>query len=49
VPLGRGPTPQEVASAVVYLAGAASVTGVTLAVDGGQHIAWQTPDVGLME
>ena len=21
-----------------------SVTGVTIAVDGGQHIAWQTPD-----
>jgi hypothetical protein len=20
------------------------VTGVTIAVDGGQHIAWQTPD-----
>jgi hypothetical protein len=29
---------------VLYLAGAAGVTGVTLAVDGGQHIAWQTPD-----
>ena len=24
--------------------GARSVTGVTLAVDGGQHLAWQTPD-----
>jgi hypothetical protein len=29
---------------VLYLAGAQSVTGVTIAVDGGQHIAWQTPD-----
>jgi NAD(P)-dependent dehydrogenase (short-subunit alcohol dehydrogenase family) len=44
LPLGRGPTPQDVAGAVLYLAGAAGVTGVTLAVDGGQHIAWETPD-----
>jgi NAD(P)-dependent dehydrogenase (short-subunit alcohol dehydrogenase family) len=45
VPLGRGSSPQEIAAAVVYLAAARSVTGVTLAVDGGQHLAWQTPDV----
>src|SRR5262245_58228461 len=44
VPLGRGPRPEEIADAVLYLAGAHSVTGVTIAVDGGQHIAWQTPD-----
>jgi NAD(P)-dependent dehydrogenase (short-subunit alcohol dehydrogenase family) len=44
VPLGRGPGPQEIADAVLYLAGAASVTGVTIAVDGGQHIAWRTAD-----
>ena len=44
VPLGRGPRPEEIADAVLYLAGARSVTGVTLAVDGGQHIAWETPD-----
>ena len=37
-------TPQDVADAVLYLAGATSVTGVTIAVDGGQHVAWQTPD-----
>lgn len=50
LPLERGPTPQDVADAVLYLAGAAGVTGVTLAVDGGQHIAWQTPDsVGIEE
>jgi NAD(P)-dependent dehydrogenase (short-subunit alcohol dehydrogenase family) len=47
--LGRGPTPEEIAAAVVYLAGARSVTGQTLAVDGGQHIAWQTPDAGIVE
>jgi hypothetical protein len=30
---------------VLYLAQARSVTGVTIAVDGGQRLAWQTPDV----
>lgn len=44
VPLGRGPTPQEIADAVLYLVGADSVTGVMLPVDGGQHLAWKTPD-----
>lgn len=44
VPLGRGPSPEDIAAAVVYLAGAASVTGTVLAVDGGQHIAWRTLD-----
>ena len=45
LPLGRGATPEDVAQAVVFLAGAASVTGETIAVDGGQRLAWQTPDV----
>jgi NAD(P)-dependent dehydrogenase (short-subunit alcohol dehydrogenase family) len=44
VPLGHGPTAEEIAAAVVYLASARSVTGTTLIVDGGQHLAWQTPD-----
>jgi len=44
VPLGRGPSPEDIAAAVLYLAQAGGVTGVTIAVDGGQHIAWQTPD-----
>ncbi len=45
VPLGHGPGADEIAAAVLYLASARSVTGQTIAVDGGQHIAWQTPDV----
>jgi NAD(P)-dependent dehydrogenase (short-subunit alcohol dehydrogenase family) len=50
LPLGRGPQPRDVAEAVVYLAGARGVSGVTIAVDGGQHLAWQTPDtVGVEE
>jgi NAD(P)-dependent dehydrogenase (short-subunit alcohol dehydrogenase family) len=49
VPLGRGPTPEEIAAAVLYLAGAKSVTGETIAVDGGQRLAWRTPDAGVEE
>jgi NAD(P)-dependent dehydrogenase (short-subunit alcohol dehydrogenase family) len=44
LPLDRGPTPQDVAAAVVYLAGAASVTGVTIAVDGGQRLTWRAAE-----
>jgi len=48
--LGRGPTPEELAQAVLFLADAASVTGQVIAVDGGQHLAWQTPDIaGIQE
>ena len=49
VPLGRGPAPQDIADTVLYLAGARSVTGVTVAVDGGQHLAWRTPDSDMAE
>jgi NAD(P)-dependent dehydrogenase (short-subunit alcohol dehydrogenase family) len=44
LPLGHGPTPADIAQAVVFLASARSTTGVIIAVDGGQHIAWKTPD-----
>ena len=49
LPLARGPAPAEIAAAVVFLASARSVTGQTLAVDGGQHIDWRTPDAGIAE
>jgi NAD(P)-dependent dehydrogenase (short-subunit alcohol dehydrogenase family) len=49
VPLQRESSPHDVAAAVVYLSGARSVTGVTIAVDGGQHLAWQTPDASGVE
>jgi NAD(P)-dependent dehydrogenase (short-subunit alcohol dehydrogenase family) len=49
VPLGHGPTPDDIADAVLYLAGAKSVTGVTLAVDGGQHLSWRTADSDIAE
>lgn len=45
IPLGRAVQPDEIAEAVIYLARARSVTGQMIAVDGGQHLAWQTPDV----
>jgi NAD(P)-dependent dehydrogenase (short-subunit alcohol dehydrogenase family) len=44
-PLGRGSTPEDVAQAVVYLARARAVTGTTLLVDGGQHLAASARDV----
>jgi NAD(P)-dependent dehydrogenase (short-subunit alcohol dehydrogenase family) len=47
--LGEGPTPEDIAAAVLYLAEATSVTGVTIAVDGGQHLAWRTADSDIAE
>jgi pteridine reductase len=38
MPLGRLPVPDEIADAVAWLAGAASVTGQTIFVDGGAHL-----------
>jgi NAD(P)-dependent dehydrogenase (short-subunit alcohol dehydrogenase family) len=49
VPLERGPTPEDVAAAVLYLAQAKSVTGTVIAVDGGQHLAWRTADSDIAE
>ncbi len=45
VPLGHGADPQDIAAAVLYLIDARSVTGQMIAVDGGQHLAWRTPDI----
>ena len=47
--LGRGAEPQDVCDAVRYLLTAPSVTGQMIAVDGGQHLIWQTPDVSVTE
>jgi NAD(P)-dependent dehydrogenase (short-subunit alcohol dehydrogenase family) len=49
LPLQRGPTPEDIAAAVVYLAGARNVTGAVIAVDGGQHLAWRTADSDVAE
>jgi len=47
--LGRGSTPADVAGAVRYLLEARAVTGQMIAVDGGQHLIWQTADVSVKE
>ncbi len=47
VPLARAISPDDVADAVLYLAGARNVTGQMIAVDAGQHLSWRTPDVVL--
>jgi NAD(P)-dependent dehydrogenase (short-subunit alcohol dehydrogenase family) len=43
--LQRRASPDEVASALRYLIDARSVTGQMIAVDGGQHLGWKTPDI----
>ncbi len=45
-PLQRGTTPDEICAAVRYILSAPALTGQMLALDGGQHLAWQTPDIG---
>jgi NAD(P)-dependent dehydrogenase (short-subunit alcohol dehydrogenase family) len=45
VPLGHGANPSEIADGVRFILNAAAMTGQTIALDGGQHLAWQTPDV----
>lgn len=47
--LGRGAEPQDVCEAVRYLLSANAVTGQMIAVDGGQHLVWQTADVAVKE
>ncbi|MFH1793748.1 MAG: SDR family oxidoreductase [Pseudomonadota bacterium] len=43
--LERGPDLSEFGATVRYLFETMSVTGQMIAIDGGQHLAWQTPDV----
>lgn len=50
VPLGRGPALEDFASTIHYLWTMKSITGQMIALDGGQHLAWETPDVaGIIE
>ena len=43
--LQRRSSPADIAGAVRYLIDARQVTGQMIAVDGGQHLGWRTPDV----
>jgi NAD(P)-dependent dehydrogenase (short-subunit alcohol dehydrogenase family) len=48
--LKRGPELKEFGATIRYLWETRSVTGQMIALDGGQHLAWQTPDVtGIIE
>ena len=43
--LGRGSDPEDITAAVRFILESKSFTGQMLAIDGGQHLVWQTPDV----
>lgn len=43
--LGEGPDLQEFVAAVKFLLETPSITGQMIALDGGQHLAWRTPDI----
>jgi NAD(P)-dependent dehydrogenase (short-subunit alcohol dehydrogenase family) len=45
VPLAHGASPDDIVAAARYILSARAMTGQTLTQDGGQHLAWQTPDV----
>jgi NAD(P)-dependent dehydrogenase (short-subunit alcohol dehydrogenase family) len=44
-PLGRSSTPEDLARAVRFLLESPAITGIDLAVDGGQHLSAQPRDV----
>jgi NAD(P)-dependent dehydrogenase (short-subunit alcohol dehydrogenase family) len=43
--LGRGASPADICAALGYFLDSPAVTGQFVAIDGGQHLAWKTPDV----
>lgn len=43
--LKKGPDLSEFGATIFYLWNARSITGQMIALDGGQHLAWQTPDI----
>lgn len=43
--LRRGADAGDIVAALLYLLDARAVTGQMICVDGGQHLAWQTPDI----
>ena len=47
--LRRGAVPADICTAIRYLLEADAVTGQMIAVDGGQHLIWQTADVSVTE
>ncbi len=45
LPLELSCTPEQIAAAIRFILDAPAMTGQMIALDGGQHIAWKTPDV----
>jgi NAD(P)-dependent dehydrogenase (short-subunit alcohol dehydrogenase family) len=43
--LNRGPALEEFGRTIRYLYETPSITGQIIALDGGQHLSWETPDV----
>lgn len=43
--LKRGANPSDITAALGFFLDSPAVTGQMIAVDGGQHLGWQTPDV----
>lgn len=44
-PLGRGADPDDIIAALSFILSCKSLTGQMIAIDGGQHLGWATPDV----
>lgn len=42
---GKPINPAEIAAAIRFLVASPTITGQMLALDNGQHLAWQTPDI----
>ena len=49
LPLKLSTNPQEIADTIRFILDAPAMTGQMIALDGGQHIAWKTPDVATGE
>ena len=47
-PLGRSSTPEDIARAVRFIVESPAITGTTIVVDGGQHLAAQPRDVAFL-
>ncbi len=43
--LERGASPDEIAKALHFILNSCSLTGQLICIDGGQHLAWKTPDI----
>ncbi len=43
--LGRGTSPEEISAVTKFILSQPALTGQMIALDGGQHLVWQTPDL----